>query len=252
MAQKIIFIGDDFVDVAEGIPTDDQSYLHWLEILSSQVPFQCIFLGHCGAKTQDILNEVDNDITTYNPDLVVVSCGLNDIKANVKASTAANNVKKIFNKIYKKKKLGLLLLYPMEGTDPSKLETKEQRYSDFIQACLELQKSYGYNCIANLIGIGLGVTGRLVQTSYDQDQMLTAKGHNYIAGVVTGFILEILQPPQNSIKPGVGITSKIYADRLNRSPVCVNMGSASAPDWKEIWFNAKSLSAITVWPKGRY
>ena len=252
MAQRIMFIGDDLVDPTYGIPTDNQSYLHWLEILRSQVPFDCVFLGNCGAKTKDVLDAIDNDITTYNPDLVVLSCGINDIKANVRAATAISNVKKIFSKIYKKKKLGLLLVFPMEGTDPSRLETKEQRYEDFVQGCLELKETYGYNCVTSFIGGNLGIIGRLSQTSYYQDQTLTAKGHGYIAGLVASSVLQILQPPQGSVQPGIGITSKIYANRLNRSPIHVNMGSTSEPVWQEVWLNATSLSAITVWPKWRY
>ena len=108
--KKILFVGDDLMDKDNGIPTDDQSYIHWLELFETQIPAVCYTNGTCGRTTADVLSIVDNDISSCQPDIVIFSCGINDILTGVKYSTATNNVKKIFNKIFQKNKLGLFLL----------------------------------------------------------------------------------------------------------------------------------------------
>lgn len=250
MAKHIMFIGDDLLDPVNSIPTYDQSYLHWLEIFETQVPFTCTMLGHCGTTTNDVLETIDQYLNTFNPDLIVFSCGLNDIIAGYSSTVTVNNVKQIFQKIDSQGKLGLHLLPPMEGVDPVIIEEKEQRYQEFAQACLSINSQKDYDRVINLMGIHLGLIGSLDKESYYNDDLLTSKGHNYVASVMVNVVTRLMSGLEN--KPeDIKVSSKVFANRLNRQPIWLNIGSESTPVWKELWFNAESLSSITVKPEWR-
>lgn len=251
MTKKILFIGDDLLDINNGIPTVDQSYLHWLELFESQVPFACCFLGRCGTTTTTVLSEIETAVDEQQPNLVVFSCGLNDIIEGVLPAVAAINVRQIFKKIHNKGKLGLMLLPPMEGNDRNIIEKNEQRYQEFSRACLALNFEQSYDCTVNLAGLHLGLTGSLDKTNYYDDLLLTAKGHNHVAEIVIRSVTRILKDTDNDTRSDIKISSKIYADRLNRRPVHINLGTVQEPVWKELWFNAESLSSITVKPEWR-
>lgn len=113
----------------ESKPTDNYIFLgdsitagYPLEELYEDLPV--VNSGVSGYTTQDILNNLDNMVSIYNPTKVFLLIGTNDIQREKTNEEIINNVKEIVNKILEKRpntKIYIESIYPINNTDNEKI-----------------------------------------------------------------------------------------------------------------------------------
>lgn len=109
--------GDNFVFLGDSI-----TYYYPIEELYDNLPV--INSGVSGYTTVDILDNIDDMVSIYNPTKVILLIGTNDIKQGRDNKEIANNIKKIVNKILEKRpntKIYIESVYPINDTDDEKI-----------------------------------------------------------------------------------------------------------------------------------
>ena len=80
--------------------------------------------GIAGYTTEDILNNLDNMVTIYNPTKVFILIGTNDIERDKSNDEIITNIKRIVSEIIKKRpntKIYIESIYPINNTDNEKI-----------------------------------------------------------------------------------------------------------------------------------
>ena len=78
--------------------------------------YRVVNSGISGNTTNDLINRIDNDLYDYNPSVVIIQIGTNDLRANIKDEEIINNIKSIIKGIRKNRKNASILvesIYPL-------------------------------------------------------------------------------------------------------------------------------------------
>lgn len=78
--------------------------------------YRVVNSGISGNTTNDLINRIDNDLYDYNPSVVIIQIGTNDLRANIKDEEIINNIKTIIKGIRKNRKNASILvesIYPL-------------------------------------------------------------------------------------------------------------------------------------------
>ena len=78
--------------------------------------YRVVNSGISGNTTNDLINRIDSDLYDYNPSVVIIQIGTNDIRANIKDEEIINNLKTIIKGIRKNRKNSSILvesIYPL-------------------------------------------------------------------------------------------------------------------------------------------
>ena len=78
--------------------------------------YRVVNSGISGNTTNDLINRIDSDLYDYNPSVVIIQIGTNDIRASIKDEEIINNIKKIIKGIRKNRKNASILIesiYPL-------------------------------------------------------------------------------------------------------------------------------------------
>lgn len=108
---NFVFLGDS---ITEGYPTKE---------LFDDLPI--INSGVSGYTTDDILKNLDEMVTIYNPTKVFILIGTNDIAFEKSESQITNNIKKIVQNILRKRpntKIYIESIYPINNTEDDKID----------------------------------------------------------------------------------------------------------------------------------
>ena len=108
---NFVFLGDSITDY------------YPLEELYDNLPV--INSGVAGYTTSDILDNIDEMVTIYNPTKVIILIGTNDIEKEKSNEEIFENIEKIVSKILEKRpntKIYLESIYPINNTDNEKID----------------------------------------------------------------------------------------------------------------------------------
>ncbi|MCI8346534.1 MAG: lysophospholipase [Bacilli bacterium] len=108
---NFVFLGDS---ITEGYPTKE---------LFDDLPI--INSGVSGYTTDDILKNLDEMVTIYNPTKVFILIGTNDIALEKSESQITNNIKKIVQNILRKRpntKIYIESIYPINNVEEDKID----------------------------------------------------------------------------------------------------------------------------------
>ena len=78
--------------------------------------YRVVNSGISGNTTNDLINRIDNDLYDYNPSVVIIQIGTNDLRANIKDEEIITNIKTIIKGIRKNRKNASILvesIYPL-------------------------------------------------------------------------------------------------------------------------------------------
>lgn len=78
--------------------------------------YRVVNSGISGNTTNDLINRIDSDLYDYNPSVVIIQIGTNDIRASIKDEEIINNLKTIIKGIRKNRKNASILIesiYPL-------------------------------------------------------------------------------------------------------------------------------------------
>ena len=78
--------------------------------------YRVVNSGISGNTTNDLINRIDSDLYDYNPSVVIIQIGTNDLRANIKDEEIINNLKTIIKGIRKNRKNASILIesiYPL-------------------------------------------------------------------------------------------------------------------------------------------
>ena len=78
--------------------------------------YRVVNSGISGNTTKDLINRIDNDLYDYNPSVVIIQIGTNDLRAGIKDEEIINNLKIIIKGIRKNRKNSSILIesiYPL-------------------------------------------------------------------------------------------------------------------------------------------
>ena len=78
--------------------------------------YRVVNSGISGNKTEDLINRIDNDLYNFNPSLVIIQIGTNDLRAGIKDEDIIKNLKTIIKGIRKNRKNANILIesvYPI-------------------------------------------------------------------------------------------------------------------------------------------
>lgn len=78
--------------------------------------YRVVNSGISGNTTKDLINRIDNDLYDYNPSVVIIQIGTNDLRAGIKDEEIINNLKTIIKGIRKNRKNSSILIesiYPL-------------------------------------------------------------------------------------------------------------------------------------------
>ena len=78
--------------------------------------YRVVNSGISGNTTNDLINRIDSDLYDYNPSVVIIQIGTNDIRASIKDEEIINNIKTIIKGIRKNRKNASILIesiYPL-------------------------------------------------------------------------------------------------------------------------------------------
>jgi lysophospholipase L1-like esterase len=71
----------------------------WTEVTAHMAPIPAFNRSIGGSKTADILSHLDQLVLQYEPEVVVLYTGINDVSEGIAPKTAAENIRKIINGI---------------------------------------------------------------------------------------------------------------------------------------------------------
>lgn len=78
--------------------------------------YRVVNSGISGNTTKDLINRIDNDLYDYNPSIIIIEIGTNDLRAGIKDEEIINNLKIIIKGIRKNRKNASILIesiYPI-------------------------------------------------------------------------------------------------------------------------------------------
>lgn len=107
---NFVFLGDSITD--------------WYPIKELYDDLPIINSGVAGYTTDDILENLDDMVTIYNPTKVFILIGTNDIEKDKSEEEISKNIKKIVDNILKKRpntKIYIESIYPINNTDDEKI-----------------------------------------------------------------------------------------------------------------------------------
>lgn len=107
---NFVFLGDSITD------------FYPLEELYDGLPV--VNSGISGYTTDDILNNLDNMVSIYNPTKVFILIGTNDIEREKSSDEIVNNIQEIVDRILKKRsnvKIYIESIYPINNTENQKI-----------------------------------------------------------------------------------------------------------------------------------
>lgn len=78
--------------------------------------YRVVNSGISGNTTKDLINRIDSDLYDYNPSVVIIQIGTNDLRVSIKDEEIISNIKKIIKGIRKNRKNASILvesIYPL-------------------------------------------------------------------------------------------------------------------------------------------
>ena len=111
--ENIVFFGDS---ITEGYNVKE--FFEEYNVVNS---------GISGNKTEDLINRIESDLYDYNPSLVIIQIGTNDLRENIKDKDIIKNIKTIIKEIKKNRKKANILI---ESIYPLNRDMDKEYWSD--------------------------------------------------------------------------------------------------------------------------
>lgn len=89
--------------------------------------YRVVNSGISGNTTKDLIDRIDSDLYDYNPSMVIIQIGTNDIRAEIKDEDIIKNLKKIIKSIRKNRKNASILI---ESIYPINREIDKEYWKD--------------------------------------------------------------------------------------------------------------------------
>ena len=124
--ENIVFYGDS---ITEGYNVKEFFY-----------EYHVVNSGIGGNVTEDLINRIDSDLIDYNPSIVIIQIGTNDLRREISEKEILNNIKKIVKDIRKNRKnaeIYIESIYPIN-------RNKDKEYWE------KLNENYNNKTIMNL------------------------------------------------------------------------------------------------------
>jgi|SRR3989344_3670275 len=126
----------DSLTAGVGVDKIEKSYPYLLseKIVDKKTKIRLLNLGQPGATSADVLNQQIVPLTSFDPDLITLCIGTNDMHTRVSMSDFKNNYNKILDELAKYKKAKIILAnLPYLGTDDLILPPMRWYFNNGIQ-----------------------------------------------------------------------------------------------------------------------
>lgn len=137
--ENIVFYGDS---ITEGYNVKEFFY-----------EYHVVNSGISGNVTEDLINRIDSDLIDYNPSVVILQIGTNDIRRSVNEKDILNNIKKIVKYIRKNRKnaeIYIESIYPINrDKDKDYWENLTDKYNN--KTIMNINKQLERYCNSNNI-----------------------------------------------------------------------------------------------------